>query len=105
MSEEITPTGTVEDKGTENGEKGGAPATIPYGRFSDVVAEKNASAEKVTALEAKIAEFTKAQTDKDEAEAIKRGDFETTLTKYKEQNESLQKKRCGQHRRTPPQDC
>lgn len=93
MSEEITPKGTEEDKSTEAGEeKGGAPTTIPYSRFSTVVAERNASAEKLVALEAKLAELNKVKSDEEEAEAIKRGEFESTLMKYKEQNQALQKR-------------
>ncbi len=94
MSEEITPTGTVEGKSTENkGEqKSTPPSTIPYSRFSDVVAEKNASAEKVTALEARLAEYDREKSDKIEADQVAKGQYDAALGKYKEENVALKER-------------
>lgn len=75
------------DKGKDTG--GGDDNTVPYSRLKEVVGERNTAREELAGLQTRLAELEKADKDRQDGDALKRGEHETVIEKQKADIEAL----------------
>lgn len=76
--DESTDTGTGQSQDTGGGEN-----TVPYSRLKEVVGERNTAREEMSKLTTRLSELEKADKDRQDEDALKRGEHESVIEKQK----------------------